>query len=246
MATVLSRRLACRSGTLGESQRCLSKLSDTYSKWVQSSEKSLAESRERLFADFKDHTSRFEEIGRSIRLQDMETGFPTELLPAHERFRVPSINGVQALDGTPRDFSAAGIFSGRTTLLGASTSAIGRSFVTKALGPLADELRESPHMQSLELSLVDNGALTWLVKPLLLASMRMQVPSEQQPGFLCCFGASREPREGLKIANRFAGYIFVIDRRGEVRWRASGHHATGVTEDDLQVLRKQLDAAHAA
>jgi hypothetical protein len=61
--------------------RSLSKISDAYTSWVKRSEKRLADNREKLVADFNDHSARFKEIGQTIRKEGMETGFPTELIP---------------------------------------------------------------------------------------------------------------------------------------------------------------------
>ncbi|KAJ1618666.1 hypothetical protein T492DRAFT_1091055 [Pavlovales sp. CCMP2436] len=226
-------------------RRGSSKIGDAYAAWLARSEKKWTENRVKIVADFNDHSSRFSEIGRTIRKEGMESGFPAELIPLAGRFAVPSALGVLDLvSKSPRDFSPRGVFKDKVTLLGVSSSAHGREFVSKFVEPIiATDGVDSGAQQVLELSLVDIGPVTWLVKPLILPTIRYSTPEERRAHFLCLFGDSLAVRQGLKIHNRFAGYVFIVDRSGAVVWHASGHRLTDVTEPDVALVRTFLEEA---
>jgi hypothetical protein len=235
----------CTPRSLLRHARPLSKIGDAYASWVVRSEKRLAANREKLVADFNDHSARFKEIGQSIRLEGMETGFPAELIPRAGRFAVPTASPVIDLTSPePRDFAPSGIFKDRVTLLGVSSSAHGREFVSKIVEPLVAEGGvDDGSRQVVELSLIDNGPLTWLVKPILLPSIRSAIPPERRRHFLCLFGDSLDVRRALKIQNRFAGYVYIVDRRAHVAWHAAGHRKTDVGERDVDLVRILLAQA---
>ena len=237
-----TRRFLLRAGHA----RCLSKFGDAYTSWVKRSEQRLADNREKLVADFNDHSARFKEIGQTIREEGMETGFPTELIPQGGRFSVPEAAAVIDLSSKePRNL--LGLLKDRVTLLGVSCSAHGREFVSKVVEPiLADGGVDNDARQVVELSLVDNGPLTWLVKPLLLPSIRSAIPPERHEHFLCLFGDSLDVRKALRVHNRFAGFVYVVDPTGAIAWRAAGHRKTAVSDEDLALVRSMLARAGAA
>lgn len=235
----------CARATLAVRMRSLSKMGEAYSAWVARSEKKWAESRAKLVEDFNDHSSRFREIGMTIREEGMETGFPAELIPPAGRFPVPSAPTVIDLESpAPRDFSPNGLLKGKVTLLGVSSSAHGREFVSKVVEPIiAEGGVDTSERQVLELSLIDNGPLTWLVKPILLPSIRSAIPVERRRHFLCLFGDSLAVRQALLVHNRFAGFVYIIDREGKVAWHAAGHRKTSVADSEVELVRKLLAEA---
>lgn len=245
MRAMIRLAAACSLRHAPARARALSKMGEAYTAWVARSEKKWADSRAKLVEDFNDHSARFREIGRTIREEGMETGFPSELIPPAGRFAVPAAPGALDLASPePRDFSPAGIFKGKVTLLGVSSSAHGREFVSRLVEPIvADGGVEDGARQVLELSLIDHGPLTWLVKPLLLASIRSAIAAERRRHFLCLFGDSLPVRQALHIHNRFAGFVYVIDRNGMVAWHAAGHRKTQVGEPDVELVRALLAEA---
>ncbi|KAG8464327.1 hypothetical protein KFE25_003390 [Diacronema lutheri] len=226
-------------------KRAFAKMSEAYAAWVARSEQKWAASRAKLVEDFNDHSARFREIGQTIREEGMETGLPSELIPRDGRFAAPSTPGViDLVTPEPRDFSPSGIFKGRITLLGVSASAHGREFVSKIVEPIIEDGGvDTGARQVVELSLIDNGPLTWLVKPILLPSVRAAIPAERRRHFLCLFGDSLAVRNALRVHNRFAGFVYIVDRTGMVAWHAAGHRKTSVSETDVGLVRRLLEEA---
>jgi hypothetical protein len=117
-------------------------------------------------------------------------------------------------------------------------------FVSKILEPIiANGGVDNDARQMVELSLVDNGPLTWLVKPMLLPSIRSAIPPDRHKHFLCLFGDSLDLRKALKVHNRFAGFVYVVDPTGAIAWHTAGHRKTAVSDADLDLVRTLLTRA---
>ncbi|KAL2623847.1 hypothetical protein R1flu_008092 [Riccia fluitans] len=84
----------------------------------------------------------------------------------------------------------------------------------------------SQSVELLQVSVVDSWFLSLRsVRSLLLKSMSSPVLStgSQPPGrTLYAFGDSYYFRKELGIPNMLSGYVFLVDTKGRVRWRASG------------------------
>ena len=62
----------------------------------------------------------------------------------------------------------------------------------------------------------------------------MDISVERQKSTFIRFGDTEKIREALQISNRMSGYVFLIDGRGNIRWRASGEPH----ERDLQMMQE--------
>lgn len=76
--------------------------------------------------------------------------------------------------------------------------------------------------------------LSWF----LMRAIRSQALQERRCNFCCCLQDIVEPLQRLRAQNRLAGYVFLLDSSGRVRFNASGKHS----DADNDVLRRALDA----
>lgn len=58
-----------------------------------------------------------------------------------------------------------------------------------------------------------------LLKFLLLNGQKSNIERERHGQSFLRFGNTEEIREGMGIDNRMVGYVFLVDRKGRMRWR---------------------------
>lgn len=88
-----------------------------------------------------------------------------------------------------------------------------------------------------EVSVIESAVLSlWPIKWLLLRTMRGSESSdavkELERKVVYAFGDTYEFRKVLRIPNLLSGYVFLVDRKGRVRWRASGM----ATKEELESM----------
>lgn len=67
--------------------------------------------------------------------------------------------------------------------------------------------------------LFPNTSLPQLLKFLLLNGQKSNIERERHGQSFLRFGSTEEIREGMGIDNRMVGYVFLVDRKGRMRWR---------------------------
>lgn len=124
----------------------------------------------------------------------------------------------------------------RVTLVTICGRKISSSALLSWIEPFAHHVRSSSfaneHTNMVQISLVDN---TWLrvFRSWLLADMRRAETSRSvQYTSLLHIGGAEAFRAALGITNRLVGYVFLVDHRGVVRFRATGD----ATEEELDLL----------
>jgi len=96
-------------------------------------------------------------------------------------------------------------------------------------------------LRVLWLSLVERAALSWVQTSIRL-SMRLSVPPERHGSFMCHFGDSVVARQQMRMANRFLGYVCLVDGEGVVRWHV--HAAEPPTPEAVAGLQGLLRARY--
>uniref|UniRef100_A0A7S3Y713 Mitochondrial ATPase complex subunit ATP10 n=2 Tax=Heterosigma akashiwo TaxID=2829 RepID=A0A7S3Y713_HETAK len=96
----------------------------------------------------------------------------------------------------------------------------------------------TPHLEPnlVHLSIVEGFVLSML-RGLLTKSLAAALPAPLRPRALAAFADAESFRESLSISNRLSGYLYLVDRDGFVRWRASGK----ASEEELRLLLKAVD-----
>lgn len=83
-----------------------------------------------------------------------------------------------------------------------------------------------------EVSIIESWLLSlWPIKRLLLRIVRGREESERGK-VVYAFGDTYEFRKVLGVPNLLSGYVFLIDSKGRVRWRASGM----ATKEELEAM----------
>jgi ATPase complex subunit ATP10 len=158
---------------------------------------------------------------------------PARLYSAKRAFSFPFVEA-RALTGDAARLAADGVFASRLTLLGCSGSRMAQPMVDGWLdGVLSAASAAGPALQTVRLSLVEGGALTWFERPLLW-TMRATVPREQHASFFAHFGNAEPVRRQLRMENRYLGYVCLVDRAGTVRWHV--HSNEPPSEEQVQGL----------
>lgn len=69
------------------------------------------------------------------------------------------------------------------------------------------------------MSFLSYTSLPQLLKFLLLNGQKSNIERERHGQSFLRFGSTEEIREGMGIDNRMVGYVFLVDRKGRMRWR---------------------------
>lgn len=118
----------------------------------------------------------------------------------------------------------------RVTLICMAFRAHAQSMVVSWSLPFARKFSNLEFRQSIqvfEVSVIESYLLSlWPIKSLLLRTMKgadgIRGEEELQRQVVYAFGDTYFLRKALGIPNLLSGYVFLLDRKGRVRWRASG------------------------
>ncbi|KAG0556504.1 hypothetical protein KC19_11G058900 [Ceratodon purpureus] len=93
--------------------------------------------------------------------------------------------------------------------------------------PFAQKFAGSTSVKVFEVSVIESSLLSiWPIKPLLLRTVRgaqgTNDANELERTVVYAFGDTYDFRKVLGVPNLLSGYAFLLDRKGRVRWRASG------------------------
>ena len=145
-------------------------------------------------SDFDSHKERIASIRGVMREKTLTVHAPpARLYSAKRAFSFPFVEA-RALTGDAARLAADGVFASRLTLLGCSGSRMAQPMVDGWLdGVLSAASAAGPALQTVRLSLVEGGALTWFERPLLW-TMRATVPREQHASFFAHFGNAEPVR----------------------------------------------------
>lgn len=105
--------------------------------------------------------------------------------------------------------------------------------------PFSTAFSFDPKAVVVELAVVDSALMS--LPPLRGMLLRSSAKSsDKYPGavrYLTHFGAPEDLRNGLGMTNKYAGYLYLLDDKSRIRWRASG------PPHDDQELETMLDCA---
>lgn len=130
------------------------------------------------------------------------------------------------------------IENSNATLICLAFRASAQAMVVSWSSPFAESFKgSSPSMNVFEVSVIESSVLSlWPIKRLLL---RIVQGSSQREGndalerkVVYAFGDTYEFRKVLGVPNLLSGYVFLVDRKGRVRWRASGM----ATKEELESM----------
>lgn len=101
--------------------------------------------------------------------------------------------------------------------------------------PFAKKFSDQP-LNVFEVSVIESLLLSlWPIKRLLLRIMRGSqgnTEEELERKVVYAFGDTYDFRKVLGVPNLLSGYVFLVDRKGRVRWRASGM----ATEEEIESM----------
>ncbi|CAM6091090.1 unnamed protein product [Calypogeia fissa] len=116
--------------------------------------------------------------------------------------------------------------SARATVICTAFRASAQNMIESWTKPLSAGLESSTSIELVEVSLVDSWFLSLPpVKRLMLRIMRAPELEGELPikkRLVYAFGDTYFFRKQLGIPNVLAGYLFLVDKKGRIRWRASG------------------------
>jgi ATPase complex subunit ATP10 len=123
------------------------------------------------------------------------------------------------------------------TLVCVAFRASAQPMVLSWSAPFAQKFAGSTLIKVFEVSVIESSLLSiWPIKPLLLHTMRGSQQTHDANALerhvVYAFGDAYEFRKVLGVPNLLSGYVFLLDRKGRVRWRASGM----ATEQELDSM----------
>lgn len=126
------------------------------------------------------------------------------------------------------------------TLVCVAFRASAQPMVLSWSSPFAQKFADSKSRDSIkvfEVSVIESLVLSvWPIKQLLLRTMRgsqgTHEAHELERTVVYAFGDTYDFRKVLGVPNLLSGYAFLLDRKGRVRWRASGM----ATEEELESM----------
>ncbi|ORZ29384.1 ATPase assembly factor ATP10, partial [Catenaria anguillulae PL171] len=143
---------------------------------------------------------------------------PTTLTDAAISKRFPALT-VTPLSETSTEIPMLPRLQGQVTLVTLACSTYGDN-QTKSFEMAFRQAY--PHVPVYQISMADTPIKAWILK-LNLRYTRAKVPKEQWDKY---FVATKLPvdqaLEELKVTNKYVGWVFLVDHRGRVRWRANG------------------------
>ncbi|KAJ8611174.1 hypothetical protein CTAYLR_003555 [Chrysophaeum taylorii] len=207
-------------------------------RWSSSSSSFRGAARQEGLAEVRRLAS-FAPLSFVEELREVRAGgkpFGAEALSASKGFKFPELPATN-LDGS--EVTLPEYFEKRVTLVAVSTRQVGAVKLASWIVPLAQRLCASSRAKNstkiVELTIVENPVAR-LFRSWFLANLRR---GENDPllhhSTLLRIGDTSAQRAALGMANRLVGYVFLVDHRGRVRFRASG----AATDDELALLFDQ-------
>jgi len=127
------------------------------------------------------------------------------------------------------------IENSNATLICMAFRASAQPMVVSWSSPFAQNFSVSPSINVFEVSVIESSVLSlWPIKRLLLRIMRgsQKEGNALERKVVYAFGDTYDFRKLLGVPNLLSGYVFLLDRKGRVRWRASGM----ATEEELESM----------
>ncbi|KAL3700332.1 hypothetical protein R1sor_018354 [Riccia sorocarpa] len=175
------------------------------------------------------------------------------LLPAVGAVQFPKLTTYDTRGGTvilpisDAAVSATGQTSGpkQATLVCLAFRASAQSMIESWTTLFRTSFHSSQNVELFHVSVVDSWFLSLRpVKSILLRTMRSPVLStgSEPPGkALYSFGDSYYFRKQLGIPNVLSGYVFLLDKKGRVRWRASGFATSEELASMISCIERLLE-----
>lgn len=163
--------------------------------------------------------------------------FRAQMLKEGETFMFPEMKSL-LLDGS--EVTLPSFFENRVTLVAFSMRQVGAEKLKSWTSPLAERACSSSksrrHTKIIQVSLVENFIAS-MFKSYYLKNLRRLEETDPllHHTTLLRLGDSTKHRDVLGMRNRLVGYVFLVDHRGMVRFRASGE----AEKDELDLLFDQ-------
>lgn len=127
------------------------------------------------------------------------------------------------------------ISNANATLICMAFRASAQPMVVSWSSPFSKKFSDQP-LNVFEVSVIESLLLSlWPIKRLLLRIMRGSqgnTEEELERKVVYAFGDTYDFRKVLGVPNLLSGYVFLVDRKGRVRWRASGM----ATEEEIESM----------
>ena len=163
------------------------------------------------FDDFKDFRERQGKVFHA----------PERLAPATHAPAFPPIQPL-ASTGSAVPFPLAG--AAAASLVCVAFRAGAQDMLEAWAAPFTRRFHDRPSAALVELALIESPVMAlWPFRGMLLRSGASSQAQYAMPAtYLFNFGGTEELRAALHMSNRLTSYVYLLDGRGRVRWRASG------------------------
>mmetsp|Transcript_43796 Transcript_43796/g.133280 ORF Transcript_43796/g.133280 Transcript_43796/m.133280 type:complete len:276 (-) Transcript_43796:162-989(-) len=184
-----------------------------------------------------------------------------ELVEAGEARKMPPLLGCRTLGGDGEAVDLPDWFhrhnrsrdsTAQCTLVGISYKDYGHKMLSSWLDPFRDALCSDASDPTLRgrystatLSINEGRMLSWLSGPI-TRSTETNTPPERRGETLLYFGDASEFRDALRMHNTLAGYVFMLDGVGRVRWAGSGRATDAELKDLIRFARELTPSRRAA
>jgi ATPase complex subunit ATP10 len=110
------------------------------------------------------------------------------------------------------------------------------------IAPFVARCGYQPRLRVVQLSVVDRWIYK-LFRSSFVSAMRRDIDVSRHHASLLHFGHAMELREPLQIPNKLCAYVYLVDGRGRIRWRASGEATPAEVDEMLEVTEHLIDEA---
>lgn len=128
------------------------------------------------------------------------------------------------------------IFDKRVTMVAISFRSVGEQALATWLKPLSERVvassRARNHTRLIQLTIIENSFARFFRSWILSNLAKLNSHPLATTTHLLRIGDSETQRNALRMQNRLAGYVFLVDHNAKVRFHASG----AASEDDLKLL----------
>ncbi|MFY1112698.1 MAG: hypothetical protein AB3K77_13610 [Methanosarcinaceae archaeon] len=103
--------------------------------------------------------------------------------------------------------------------------------------PFEREFGGDKHFAIYELPMISQGwkVLSWMID----SGMRGGIPTEKHDNVITFYGDYSDYQEALEMEDTQSAYVFLLDRKGIIRWKGQGY-ATPETEKELIEIARAL------
>ncbi|AKB25077.1 hypothetical protein MSMTP_1608 [Methanosarcina sp. MTP4] len=126
---------------------------------------------------------------------------------------------------------------GKITLVSIAFARNAQEQIDSWIRPFEREFGGDEHFAIYELPMISQGwkVLSWMID----SGMRGGIPTEKHDNVITFYGDYSDYQEALEMEDTQLAYVFLLDRKGIIRWREQGY-ATPETEKELIEISRAL------